>query len=254
VSTEPLGSETRSAGARQLAGRLRSYVLDESLFDLARVHRSYCAERPGVASNERLEFLGDSVLGLVVTDHLYSTQPALAEGDLARIRAAVVSTEALAPVAAELGIGAALLLGHGEEISGGREKPSILADALEAMIGATYLAGGLEPASSLVLDLLADRIAHEVADPGGSGWKNRLQEVTARLGYDLPSYELTESGPDHARHFVAYVVVGHRRHGPGEGPSKKQAEQGAAERAVTYLEAMGAEAATSGRSGDARAS
>ncbi|HXZ82136.1 MAG TPA: ribonuclease III domain-containing protein, partial [Acidimicrobiales bacterium] len=144
-----------SVGARaELGVRLGPGVVDAELLRLALCHRSYCAEVAGQESNERLEFLGDAVLGLVVTADLYRRRPELPEGDLARIRAAVVSTEALAPVGASLGLGAALLLGRGEDASGGREKPSILADALEAVIGAVYLSGGMEQASAFVLGLI----------------------------------------------------------------------------------------------------
>ncbi len=203
-------------------------------------HRSYCAEHPGEASNERLEFLGDSVLGLVVTDHLYAAYPDLPEGDLARIRAAVVSTDGLAPHARRLGLGPALRLGRGEDASGGREKATILADALEALIGAVYLATGLDGARRLVVELVAGRVA-EVAGAELGDAKNRLQELAARLGERAPTYEVVETGPDHAKRFRAVVrvgaVVGH-----GEGPSKKQAERSAAEEAVQRL---------AGRPGDA---
>ena len=197
-------------------------------------HRSYCAEHPGEASNERLEFLGDSVLGLVVTDHLYATFPEQPEGDLARIRAAVVSTEGLAPHARRLGVGPALLVGRGEDASGGRAKATILADALEALIGAVYLDVGLEAARDLVLELLADSV-EDVAGRGELGdAKNRLQELAARLGEAAPVYVVRDTGPDHAKRYRAVVQVGGTT-GSGEGPSKKQAEREAAEEAVRRL-------------------
>ena len=183
---------------------------------------------PGTASNERLEFLGDAVLGLVVTDHIFRAYPHLPEGELAKVRATVVSAAALAEVAAELRLGEAVLLGKGEALSGGREKPSILADALEAVIGATYLDGGWSAAADLVLGLLGTRIAEAALGPGGQDYKTRLQELAARHFDALPAYEVVDDGPDHAKRFVAHVLVGGRRRGRGEGRSKKQAEQAAA--------------------------
>jgi ribonuclease III len=201
---------------------------DAALLDRALAHRSWVAEWPGNASNERLEFLGDAVLGLVVTDHIFRTYPELPEGELAKVRASVVSSAALAEVALELGIGPALRLGKGEDQSGGREKPSILADATEAVIGAVYLDGGWEAAAELVLDLLGDRIADAAAGPGGQDYKTRLQELAARVFETLPEYEVADEGPDHAKRFFAAVRVGEHRFGGGEGRSKKQAEQAAA--------------------------
>ncbi|GAC1312034.1 MAG: hypothetical protein NVSMB12_01330 [Acidimicrobiales bacterium] len=194
-------------------------------------HRSWCAESPGVESNERLEFLGDAVLGLVVTDHIFLTYPQLPEGELAKVRAAVVNSEALAEVAAELDLGAAVLLGKGEDASGGREKPSILADAMEAVIGAVYLDGGYGAAAELVMRLLGERIEEAAAGPGGQDYKTRLQELAARSFESLPHYDVTDEGPDHAKRFFATVVVAGRVRGRGEGRSKKQAEQGAARQA-----------------------
>ena len=191
-------------------------------------HRSWCAETPGTHSNERLEFLGDAVLGLVVTDHIYRTYPDLPEGELAKVRAAVVNAGALAELAAELDLGRALLLGKGEDASGGREKPSILADAMEAVIGAVYLDGGWNAASELVLHLLEDRIEEAAAGPGGQDFKTRLQELAARRFDQLPRYDVSDEGPDHAKRFFATVYLGGEAQGTGEGRSKKQAEQAAA--------------------------
>ena len=201
-------------------------------------HRSWCAETPGEGSNERLEFLGDAVLGLVVTDHLYRTYPDLPEGELAKVRASVVNSEALAEVASELGLGPALLLGKGEDSSGGREKPSILADAMEAVIGAVYLDGGWDAASELIMHLLGERIEEGAAGPGGQDFKTRLQELAARQFDQLPRYEVTDEGPDHAKRFFASVLVGGVRRGRGEGRSKKQAEQQAAREAWHELSAV----------------
>jgi ribonuclease-3 len=201
-------------------------------------HRSWCAETAGAASNERLEFLGDAVLGLVVTDHLFRTYPGLPEGELAKVRASVVNSEALAEIAAGLRLGEALLLGKGEDASGGREKPSILADAMEAVIGAVYLDGGWAAAAKLVMALLGERIEEAALGPGGQDYKTRLQELAARRFEQLPRYEVLDDGPDHAKRFYASVSVGGSVRGRGEGRSKKQAEQGAARRAWEALNAM----------------
>lgn len=198
-------------------------------------HRSWCAENAGDQSNERLEFLGDSVLGLVVTDYLYRTYPDLPEGQLAQVRAAVVNAGVLAEAAAELRLGEAVRLGKGEDSSGGREKPSILSDAMEAVIGAVYLDGGWDDASSLVMDLLGDRMTEAAAGPGGHDYKTRLQELAARRFDELPSYDVASEGPDHAKRFKARVSVGGHGYGVGEGRSKKQAEQAAARMAWRSL-------------------
>ncbi|MDA8295147.1 MAG: ribonuclease III [Actinomycetota bacterium] len=226
--------DTGGADRQRLRARLGP-ELDEELFALALTHRSYCAEHPGTASNERLEFLGDAVLGLVVTTALYLDHPDLPEGDLARIRASVVSSNGLAPVAAELGLGEALLLGRGEELSGGRDKPSLLADALEAVIGAVYLAGGLDRARSFVLGLLEARLEAEAGRSELGDPKNRLQELLAKHGHPPPAYETAEQGPDHAKQFSATVLLGEALLGRGRGPSKKAAERAAAEAAIARL-------------------
>jgi ribonuclease-3 len=195
---------------------------------------------PGSEPNERLEFLGDAVLGLVVTDHVYRAYPDLPEGELAKVRASVVSAAALAEVAVELGLGEALALGKGEDASGGREKPSILADATEAVIGAVYLDGGWAAAQRFVLDLLGDRITDAAAGPGGQDYKTRLQELSARTYESVPYYEVVDEGPDHAKRFFAAVRVGDRRFAGGEGRSKKQAEQSVAKLAWEALRPGGA--------------
>jgi ribonuclease-3 len=224
-----------------LADRLGLDFGDPELLDRAVAHRSWCAETPGQPSNERLEFLGDAVLGLVVTDHIFRTYPDLPEGELAKVRASVVSAAALADVAADLDLGEALLLGKGEDASGGREKPSILADALEAVIGAVYLDAGWGGAAEVVLGLLGDRIAEAAAGPGGQDYKTRLQELSARRLQDVPTYLVVDDGPDHAKRFFATVVVGGSPRGKGEGRSKKQAEQAAARCAWEGLRATGTE-------------
>lgn len=220
-----------------LARRLPRRFDDEELLARALTHRSWCAESPGHDSNERLEFLGDAVLGLVVTDHIFRAYPDLPEGELAKVRAAVVSAAALAGVAEDLGLGAALRLGRGEDSSGGRKKASILADATEALIGAVYIDGGWEPAVELVMGFAAERIVEAASGPGDDDYKTRLQEMSAQRFESLPRYELTERGPDHAKHFRATVVVGDDITGTGEGRSKKQAEQAAARDAWDALAA-----------------
>jgi ribonuclease-3 len=175
------------------------------------------------------------VLGLVVTDHLYRESPDLAEGSLAKARATVVSTEALAALAERLELGRALRLGRGERASGGREKASILADALEALIGAVYMDNGFEAARAFVMEVAGERIAASVAEPGLDDHKTRLQELAAALASELPRYYVEDTGPDHEKHFVAEVFVGAERLGAGEGRSKKQAEQRAARAAATVL-------------------
>jgi ribonuclease III len=231
----------KNTQARELEVALGFKFHDTALVERALAHRSYCAEHPDTISNERLEFLGDAVLGLVVTDHIFRTYPDLPEGELAKVRASVVSAAALADVAAELDLGQALLLGKGEDASGGREKPSILADALEAVIGAVYLDRGWDAAAAVVLRLLGDRIAAAAAGPGGQDYKTRLQELSARSFEDVPSYLVVDEGPDHAKRFFATVLVGGRPRGQGEGRSKKQAEQAAARCAWEVLRATGTE-------------
>lgn len=201
----------------------------------ALAHRSWCAENAGEASNERLEFLGDAVLGLVVTDYIYRRFPSLPEGQLAKVRASVVSSEVLAELAGEIDLGECLALGRGEDASGGREKPSILADALEALIGAVYLDGGWSAAAEVVLRLLRDRIADSAQGPGGQDYKTRFQELAARSGHGLPIYEVRAEGPDHAKRFFATVTIGSDAVGHGQGRSKKQAEQAAARSAWAVL-------------------
>jgi ribonuclease III len=175
------------------------------------------------------------VLGLVVTDHIFRTYADLPEGELAKVRAAVVNSGVLAEVAASVELGDALLLGRGEDLSGGREKPSILADSMEAVIGAVYLDGGWAAAAELVMSLLADRITEAAAGPGGQDFKTRLQELASRRSEPLPRYDVQDEGPDHAKRFYATVYLGSQPAGSGEGRSKKQAEQAAARSAWEVL-------------------
>ena len=208
----------------------------------ALTHRSYAYEHGGLPTNERLEFLGDAVLGLVVTDALYAQHPDLPEGSLAKLRASVVSTRALATVARELGLGRWLRLGKGEEVTGGRDKPSILADTMEAVIGAVYLEKGIEGATRLVRALFDPLMAAAALDGAAQDWKTALQELTASRGLGVPEYAIAESGPDHAKSFVATALVGGTACGEGQGSSKKEAEQQAAEGAYRFLSAQASEA------------
>jgi ribonuclease III len=219
-----------------LAERLGHRFADPSILVQALSHRSWCGERDGEPSNERLEFLGDAVLGLVVAEEAYDRFPDLPEGKLAKIRAAVVNARALAEIAEDLGVGPELLLGRGEEASGGRTKVSILADTLEAVIGAVYLDGGWAAARPLVLGLLGDRIERAAAEPDDFDHKSRLQELAVRRGEGTPRYVVNGSGPDHDRHFVARVLIGGAERGVGEGTSKKDAEQAAAGAALSELD------------------
>lgn len=225
--------------------------LTPEIFEQALTHRSFAYENGGLPTNERLEFLGDAVLGLVVTETLYRTHPDLPEGQLAKLRSAVVNMRALAGVARQLGLGEHLHLGKGEEATGGRDKASILADGVEALIGAVYLDRGVEAATDLVhrcVDALLEQAQHLGA---GLDWKTSLQELTAGLELGVPEYRITESGPDHAKAFVATVVLKDGPHGSGQGRSKKEAEQEAAASTWELLAARSAEAAV--RQGDSAA-
>jgi ribonuclease-3 len=214
--------------------------LDAELLTLALTHRSYAYEHGGLPPNERLEFLGDAVLGLVVTDHLYREHPDLPEGQLAKLRASVVNMHALAGVARGLGdggLGAHLLLGKGEELTGGRDKASILADGLEAVIGAAYLAHGIDKARALVHRLFDPLLAEAPLRGAGLDWKTSLQELTASAGLGVPEYQVADTGPDHRKEFTATVLVAGRALGEGYGTTKKEGEQKAAEAAWRALSA-----------------
>ena len=226
---------TASEQLSHLSARLYHGFGDPSLLTLALTHRSYCAEHDNTASNERLELLGDAVVGLAVTDHLYRSWPDRDEGVLAKIRSTVVSEPALAEVADEIGLGDVLLLGRGELLSGGRAKSSILADAFEAVIGAVYVDGGFDVAAHTVIRLLGAHIDAASDTPGVHDYKTRLQELTARRFERTPMYVLTESGPDHGKRFHATVVIDHEPLGTGVGTSKKRAEQAAARAAWDAL-------------------
>lgn len=219
-----------------LADRLGVEFRDVRQLEAALKHRSWCSENAGHESNERLEFLGDAVLGLVVTTHVFHTYPHFPEGELAKVRAAVVSSASLAEVAVEIELGQHLLLGKGESQSGGREKRSILADAVEAVIGSVYLDGGWQAVQPLVMRLLEDRLRAAAAGPGGHDFKTRLQELSARKFDHAPRYEIEDHGPDHDKRFIATVYIADVLRGRGEGHSKKQAEQEAARQAWDALQ------------------
>ena len=211
--------------------RLLAAGLSPGLLERALTHRSFAYENGGLPTNERLEFLGDSVLGLVVTDSLFREYPDLPEGQLAKLRAAVVNMRALADVARGLQLGNYVRLGRGEEGTGGRDKSSILADTLEAVIGAVYVERGLTEASALVHRLFDPVIARSARLGAGLDWKTSLQELTASGVLGVPEYHVEESGPDHQKSFRASVTVGGHTYGSGSGRSKKEAEQQAAEAA-----------------------
>ncbi len=211
-------------------------TIEPALLDLALTHRSWAYENGGVATNERLEFLGDAILGQAVTVMLYTTYPDLSEGDLAKRRASLVSAVALAEVAISIGLGEHLKLGKGEELTGGREKSSILADTVEALIGAAYLDLGGEAATDLVLRLIAPLLADPARFGIGMDPKTSLQELAARLGMGLPTYEIADDGPDHSKVFTATVMLADQAIATGQGSSKKQAEMGAALEAFISLQ------------------
>ena len=225
----------------ELMARLGVEV-DPDLLERSLTHRSYAYEHGGLPTNERLEFLGDSVLGLVVTDTLFRTHPDLPEGQLAKLRAAVVNAKALAGIGRGLGLGDHLLLGRGEESTGGRDKCSIVADTVEAVIGAVYVDRGLDVATELVHRLFDPLIEESAGMGAGLDWKTSLQELSAARGYGVPEYVVEESGHDHAKSFRARVKVAGALYGDGRGRSKKEAEQQAASSAWTELHAV-AEAA-----------
>jgi len=241
VSTAPAPSVVRfsepdlTRAARINYAELRAALgdpeLDPELLERALTHRSYAYENGGLPTNERLEFLGDSVLGVVVTEALYLAHPNLSEGRLAKLRAAVVNARALADVARTLGLGEHIMLGRGEEATGGRDKSSILSDTVEALIGAIYLDKGFEVAGDVVHRLFDPLMAAAAGLGAGLDWKTSLQELSADHGLGVPEYLIDDSGPDHEKTFVARVRVADVVYGHGTGRSKKEAEQQAAETA-----------------------
>jgi ribonuclease III len=220
---------------RALGVRFRDRFLREA----ALTHRSYAFERGLTETNERLEFLGDAVLGVVVTDLAYRRFPDLPEGELAKLRAATVNMITLADVARDLGVGEAVLLGKGEEQSGGREKTSILADAMEAVLGAVYLDRGLDVARQMIERVFWPRMEAYARGEGDRDYKTGLQELAAQDLDAVPQYRVSEEGPDHAKEFTATVFLDGQVYGSGSGRSKKEAEQRAARVAYARLMAEG---------------
>lgn len=221
--------------ASELEQRLGYTFRNRKLLEHALTHSSYANEnrKDGLTSNERLEFLGDSVLGFVVASYLFETYPERPEGELTKLRAALVCEKSLAAAAAKLNLGAALLLGHGEEHSGGRKSSSITADAMESVLAAAYLDGGLEAASGIIHRLI---LSAGIPDLQDQDYKTRLQELVQREKNQQLSYQLTgESGPDHDKHFSVAVLLNDKVVGHGEGRSKKHAEQAAAAAAIEKL-------------------
>ena len=246
IAGAPISGTATGRGSREPTADRESLLtslgvrIAPDLLTLALTHRSYAYEHGGPPTNERLEFLGDSVLSIVVTERLYREHPDLPEGQLAKLRASVVNMNALAGVAIRLstdGLGAHLYLGRGEEMTGGRTKASILADATEALIGAVYLEHGLETARDVVHRLFDELMQSAPLLGAGLDWKTSLQELTAAAGLGVPEYRITEVGPDHLKTFTATAVVAGRELGSGEGRTKKEAEQKAAELAWRALPA-----------------
>lgn len=246
-STTPGGEENHATLLAALG-----VDLEPTLLTLALTHRSYAYENGGLPTNERLEFLGDSVLGVTITETLYLSHPDRPEGDLAKIRASIVNMHALASVARTLGeggLGVHILLGKGEEMTGGRDKASILADALESLLGAIHLEHGIDVARTVIVNLFSDLLHSAPRLGAGLDWKTSLQELTAERGLGVPAYEISATGPDHDKEFTATVVVGGKALGGGIGRSKKEAEQKAASTAWNALADNAPE--TQGEDGDA---
>ncbi len=238
----PAGAPSERAIDRALGVRFR----DPALRDLALTHRSFAFEQGLDGNNERLEFLGDAVLGIVVTDLAFREFPDMPEGELAKLRAAIVNMSALADVARDLRLGEDVFLGKGEEMSGGRDKASILADALEAMLGAVYLDVGLEGAQKLIQRLFRPRMIAYVRGEGERDYKTILQELASQDLRALPEYRISEEGPDHQKEFTATVFLSGREWGRGRGRSKKEAEQQAAHEAFVRLSERAVQATAEG--------
>lgn len=210
-------------------------AIDRSLVEEAMSHRSWCAEHPGHTSNERLEFLGDAVLGWVTADIAFRQFPGMSEGELTGIRKGVVNATALSEVGAELGLGAFIKLGKGEQAAGGATKPSILSDAVESLIGAVYLDLGNAAAYALVEFFVGERITAIADRLDELDQKSTLQEQLAARSWSAPVYDIVGTGPDHNKHFTARVIVDGRSLGSGTGRSKRVAEQAAAGAAIAWL-------------------
>lgn len=215
--------------------------LDDELLTIALTHRSYAYEAGGLPTNERLEFLGDAVLGLVITAEIFAKYPDRSEGELAKLKSAVVNTQALAGIARELtddGLGAYLLLGRGEVVSGGSQKSNLLADVLESLLGATYVQHGHEVARDVVVRLFGAVLETAANLGAGLDWKTSLQELSAARQLGVPAYQVTSTGPEHDKHFFARAVVNGDDYGEGAGRTKKEAEQHAAAAAYKTIESL----------------
>lgn len=213
--------------------------LPDDLLTLALTHRSYAYEAGGLPTNERLEFLGDAVLGLVITAEIFTKYPDRSEGELAKLKSAVVNTQALAKIARHLtddGLGAYLLLGRGEVASGGAQKSNLLADAVESLLGATYVHYGHEVACEVIIRLFAELLETAANLGAGLDWKTSLQELAAARRLGVPAYVVSSTGPEHDKHFTASAMVNGADYGHGEGHTKKEAEQHAAAAAYKALE------------------
>jgi ribonuclease-3 len=234
---EPTKEEQAEINSRGVHHVLTSLELplSEELITLALTHRSFAYESGGLPTNERLEFLGDSVIGLVITEELYRRFPEMDESRLSPLRSGVVSTRALADVARRLRLGESLRLGKGEEVTGGRDKSSILADSLEALFGAIYVEYGLDGAKRAIISMMSDAIDHSLSRGVMLDGKTALQELLAARGLGAPDYEIAESGPDHAKEFLATAIVAGERVSQGRGRSKREAEQEAAGLAYEVL-------------------
>ena len=220
----------------QLIARLGVDV-NPQLLELAFTHRSYAYENNLPDTNERLEFLGDAVLGLVVTEELYNRYPELDESKLSPLRSGIVNMRALAEIARELNLGQYMLIGKGEEVTGGREKTSLLADSLEALFGAIYLNHGFTQTTKVILNLIGSTIESAKNQGAGLDGKTALQEFAAARQIALPEYQISESGPDHDKSFIATAIVGGEAIAEGKGKSKRGAEQAAARTAFEILNA-----------------
>jgi ribonuclease-3 len=218
----------------QLQARLGLEIRQE-LLELAFTHRSFAYENGLTETNERLEFLGDSVLGLVVTEELYTRYPELDESRLSPLRSGIVNMRALADIARSLELGQYIRIGKGEEVTGGRDKNSLLADSLEALIGAIYLSHGFATSQKVVGELINETMESAKDRGAGLDGKTSLQELAAARKISAPEYLITESGPDHDKTFVAIAVVGGEEISTGEGKSKREAEQIAARIAYEKL-------------------
>lgn len=235
-----------ATAARELDDAFGVRFEDPSIRAAALTHRSYAFEQELGVNNERLEFLGDAVLGLVVTDMAYNDFPDMPEGELAKLRAAIVNMSALADVARDLGLGDFILLGKGEEMSGGRDKASILADALEAILGAVYLDRGLGVARAFIERLFRPRMVAYVRGEGERDYKTILQELASADLHALPEYKISDEGPDHEKEFTATVFLAGKAWGSGMGRSKKEAEQQAAHEAYLKLSDPAAQTSSKG--------